>query len=136
MSGMTVAAMMVIVAGVVTMSTDPAMSRLSAPKQVPPTPGGPYANAGIGACSTDLAVRDAAGQPIAGAKIQMHLRYGLMGLRQMDLAVGTGVDGRARIEGLPEGAWLLYDIDKGKSTTQVHQDLRRACRGRYEVTLK
>jgi hypothetical protein len=136
MSGMTVAAMMVIVAGVVTMSTDPAMSRLSAPKQVPPTPGGPYANAGIGGCSTDLAVRDAAGQPIVGAKIQMHLRYGLMGLRQMDLAVGTGTDGRARIEGLPEGAWLLYDIDKGKSTTQVHQDLRRACRGRYDVTLK
>jgi hypothetical protein len=136
MSGMTLTAMMVIVAGVVTMSTDPAMSRLSAPKQVPPLAGGPFVNAGIGNCSTDFAVKDGAGQPIVGAKIQMHLRYGLMGLRQMDLAVGTGQDGHARIDGLPEGAWLLYDIDKGKTTTQVHQDLRKTCRGRYDVTLK
>ena len=80
---------------------------------------------------------DGAGRPVAAAKIHMRLRYGLMGLRSMDLAVGTGADGRARISGLPDSAsWLLYDINNGKATTQIHQDLARACRGRYDVTLK
>jgi hypothetical protein len=138
MSPMTVTALALIVAGFVTVTPDPAMSRFAIPaRQERPAPVGGMVDAGIGNCSTDIAVRDAAGQPIHGATVQMRIRYGLMGLRQMELAVGTGADGHARIHGLPESAaLLLFDIGKGNVSTQLNQDLSRACRGRYAVTLK
>ena len=133
--------MLLIVAGFVTLSPDTLTSRL--PLRGPqdriaaPPAGKPIVDAGAGHCSTDFTVKDAAGHPIAGAAIQMRIRYGLMGLRGMSLAVGTDHDGRARIAGLPgSAAWLLFDIGKGSMSTQVHQDLDRACRGRYDVTLK
>lgn len=141
MSGMTLTAM-IVVAGFVAVTPDPTMSRLSVPRPpqdrvAQPTPGGPFIDAGIGNCSTDFAVKNAAGQPVAGAAITMHIRYGLMGLRRMDLSLGTGSDGHARVNGLPESAsQLLFDIAKGGTTTQVVQDLSRACRGSYAITLK
>lgn len=140
MSPMSVTALaLIVVGGFVTVTPDPAMSRFAIPaRQERPAPtGGSLVDAGIGNCSTDIAVKDAAGQPIAGATVQMRIRYGLMGLRQMELAVGTGADGHARIHGLPESAaLLLFDIGKAGHSTQLNQDLSRACRGRYAVTLK
>ena len=133
--------MFLIVAGFVTLSPDTMTSRLPlrGPQDriAPPVSGKPIVDAGVGHCSTDFTVKDAVGQPIAAATIHMHIRYGLMGLRGMSLVVGTDHDGRARIAGLPgSAAWLLFDIGKGSTTTRVHQDLERACRGRYDVTLK
>jgi hypothetical protein len=137
---MPLTAMMVIVAGFVTMTSDPGTSRLLLPlhaRTVQPAPVGTVADAGLGSCSTDFAVKDAAGQSIDGAAIRMQVRYGLMGLRRKSLAVSTGVDGQARIQGLPEDASLLrYEIGDGRVTAAITQDLSRDCRRRYEVTLK
>jgi hypothetical protein len=138
---MTLVSLMVVVAGFVTMTSDPALSRLALPspqqQSVEPSIGGPFVNAGIGTCSTEFAVKDANGRPAPSARIHMHLHYGLMGLRRMELVIGTGSDGRARVTGLPERAsWLLYEIENGRTTTQLPQDLSRACRGRYDVTLR
>ena len=102
-----------------------------------PSSGRPGVDAGLGRCSTAFSVRNGAGEPIVSATIRMSVRYGLMGFRRMELAVGTGADGRARIDGLPDAAsLLLYDIGKGNTTTQIHHDLTRACQGQYDVTLK
>ena len=133
--------MLMIVAGFVTATPDTLVSRLPlrTPQEriIAPISGKPVIDAGIGGCSTDFLVKDGTGHPIASATIQMRIRYGLMGLRRMELAVGTGADGRARIQGLPDSsALLLFDIGKGSAATQVHQDLARSCRGRYDVTLK
>ena len=140
MFGMTLTAMMLIVAGFVVGTSNPPLSpHLPTPLErgTLPTSGRPIIDAGLGACSTTFVVTDGAGEPIASANIRMSMRYGLMGLRRKELALGTGADGRARVNGLPDVAsQLLYDIGKGRTSTQIQHDLGRACHGRYDITLK
>jgi DNA-binding beta-propeller fold protein YncE len=94
-------------------------------------------SARLGNCSADFTVTDAGGAPIYAATVHVRIRYGFMGLKRMDLEVGTGSDGKARVEGLPEKAKpLVYDITKDGRKTTVDQDLATMCRGTYQVSLK
>ena len=106
-------------------------------RQIQPVTDGSRADAGLGHCVTDFTVTDGTGHAVANATVRMHIRYGLLGLRRMDLAVGTAADGRAHIQGLPDSASLLrYEIGRGRVVAQVTHDLSQQCRSRYEVTLK
>ena len=62
----------------------------------------PVIDGGIGACSADFTVTDADGAPVYAAKIKVHIAYGFMYARKLDLEVGTNVDGKARFTGLPD----------------------------------
>ena len=94
-------------------------------------------NARLGTCSADFTVTDANGAPVYAAAVHVRIRYGLMSLKRMDLEVGTGSDGKARVEGLPEKAKpLSYDVTKGNLKAMVDQDVSTTCRGTYPVTLK
>jgi hypothetical protein len=59
-------------------------------------------DAGIGRCSVEFTVTDTKSQPVYDAKIRVHIAYGFMGMRKLDLEVGTNSDGKAQFTGLPE----------------------------------
>ena len=93
-------------------------------------------NARLGSCAADFTVTDASGAPVYAATIHVRIRYGFMSVKRMDLEVGTGSDGKARVEGLPEKAKpLVYDVTKDNLKATVEQDLSTTCSGRYQVTL-
>jgi DNA-binding beta-propeller fold protein YncE len=94
-------------------------------------------NARLGNCAADFTVTNASGAPVYAATIHVRIRYGFMSVKRMDLEVGTGSDGKARVEGLPEKAKpLVYDVTKDNLKATVEQDLSTTCRGTYPVTLK
>jgi hypothetical protein len=94
-------------------------------------------SARLGPCSADFTVTGADSEPVYAATVHVRIRYGLMNLKRMDLEVGTGSDGKARVEGLPEKARpLVYDISKGQTKAIVEQDLSKVCNEKFAVTLK
>jgi hypothetical protein len=94
-------------------------------------------SARLGTCAADFTVTDADGKPVYAATIHVRIRYGFMGIKRMDLEVGTGSDGKARVEGLPAGARpLVYDISKGDKKTTSEQNLTTSCQAMYPVSLK
>jgi hypothetical protein len=97
----------------------------------------PVLKAGLGSCSADFTVKDASGKAAYSATIRVRIRYGMMGVKRMDLEVSTNSDGKARIEGLPSKARpLTYDIEKSGETATVEQDLATSCQMSTEVSLK
>jgi hypothetical protein len=60
----------------------------------------PVVDAGRGPCSVDFRVTDSNKQPLFNATVYVKIKYGFLGLRRMELEVGTNADGRARVTGL------------------------------------
>ena len=102
-----------------------------------PAPDLAVIDARLGDCSADFTVSDADGAPIYAATIHVRIRYGFMGIKRMDLEVGTNSDGKARVAGLPEKSRpLLYDVWKDDLKTTVQQDVERTCAATFDVSLK
>jgi len=94
-------------------------------------------HARLGTCSAAFTVTDEDGVPVYGATVHVRIRYGFLGVKRMDLEVGTNADGKARVGTLPtEARPLVYDIRKGATEAIVEQDLSKTCLGEYEVTLE
>jgi hypothetical protein len=94
-------------------------------------------DAGLGPCSAEFTVKDIDGKPVYNATIHVQVRYGFLGVKRMDLEVGTNGDGRARIIGLPDSARpLVYEVGKDETTATAGQDLEKTCKGSYDLTLK
>jgi hypothetical protein len=103
----------------------------------PPKPELATISARLGLCTADFTVTDADGKPVYAATVHVRIRYGFLGLKRMDLEVGTNSDGKARVEGLPLGGRrLVYDITKTDKKTTVEQDLTTTCHATYTVSLK
>jgi hypothetical protein len=60
----------------------------------------PVVDAGRGSCSADFRVTDSNQQLLFHATVYVKIKYGFLGLRRMELEVGTNADGRARVTGL------------------------------------
>jgi hypothetical protein len=102
-----------------------------------PVPDVAVLQARLGGCSADFTVKDADGKPVYAATVHVRVRYGLWGIKRADLEVGTSSEGKARIEGLPDKAKpLAYDIQKEGRKATAEQDVSKACRATFEVTLK
>jgi hypothetical protein len=94
-------------------------------------------SARLGMCDADFTVTGADGKPVYSATVRVRLRYGVLGLKRMDLEVGTNSDGKARVEGLPLGGRrLTYTVTKDPLKTTVEQDLATTCHGMFAVALK
>lgn len=103
----------------------------------PPKPDLATISARLGMCTADFTVTGADGAPIYAATVQVRLRYGFMGLKRMDLEVGTNSEGKARVEGLPLGGRrLAYTVTKDPRKTTVEQDLTTNCHAMFAVALK
>jgi hypothetical protein len=98
----------------------------------------PSISAGVGTCTADFVVVDAANKPVYDAKIHVKVNFGFMGKRNTDLQVGTNGDGKAHIEGLPNKMKkppLEYTIQSADRTKTVTNDPATDCHPNFNITL-
>jgi hypothetical protein len=98
----------------------------------------PVIDGGIGSCSADFTVTDEAGAPVYAAKIKVHIAYGFMYARKLDLEVGTNVDGKARFTGLPDRVkrGLFFEASEGDRTAEAFDDPATNCKAQFTVALR
>jgi len=112
-----------------------AFSQTSAP---PDPKSVPVIDGGIGPCSADFTVTDAAGSPVYAAKIKVHIAYGFMSARKLDLEIGTNADGKARFIGLPDRLkhGLYFHASEGDLTGEAFGDPANTCKAQFTITLQ
>jgi hypothetical protein len=90
-----------------------------------------------GSCSADFVVSDSSGKPVYDAKIRIQIRFRFMGLHKLDASVGTNIDGKARIEGLPDQikGTAEFKVSRGDQSKSVPFDPVDDCHAHHEVVL-
>jgi ABC-type Fe3+-hydroxamate transport system substrate-binding protein len=98
----------------------------------------PVIDGGLGPCSADFTVTDAAGAPVYAAKIKVHIAYGFMSARKLDLEVGTNSDGKARFTGLPDHLkrGLFFEASEADRTAEAFDDPAITCKAQFTVALR
>ncbi len=98
----------------------------------------PSLNGGAGPCSVDFSVTDPDGKPVLDAKVRVHIAYGFLGKRTLDLEIGTNSAGKARLEGLPskihEAAY--FHARKGDLEGSALFDPEANCHAHHEMVLQ
>jgi len=105
----------------------------------PPDPKAvPVIDGGIGTCSADFIVTDANGAPVYAAQIKVHIAYGFMYMRKLDLEVGTNADGKARFTGLPDRVkhGLFFEASEADRTAEAFDDPAATCKNQFTVVLR
>jgi hypothetical protein len=97
----------------------------------------PVAKAGAGPCMADFTVRDASGKGVYNAKITLQLQYGFLGVRKLDLNVGTNYEGKAEVDGLPEKTKRAaeFKISHGNVSKTVPYDPLNHCYSQNDIML-
>jgi hypothetical protein len=97
----------------------------------------PVLKGGAGSCTADFVVTDSSGKGVYDAKIAIQIKYGFMGLRKLDLTIGTNFEGKARVEGLPEQfkGSAEFKVSHGDQSKTVPYDPQANCHPRHEVVL-
>lgn len=98
----------------------------------------PQVNANLGPCTVDFTVSEKANQPLFNAEISVKIAYGFMGMKKMDLKVGTNNEGKARFVGLPEKVHnppLSFVIRAKGLTKTVNYWPSVKCQARYSVVM-
>ena len=98
----------------------------------------PVIDGGIGPCMADLTITDSAGAPVYAAKVKVHIAYGFMSARKLDLEVGTNVDGRARFIGLPDRVkrGFYFQASEGDRSGQAFDDPSNTCKTAFTIQLQ
>jgi hypothetical protein len=115
-----------------------AFSQSTTPSAAPDPKSVPVVDGGIGTCSADFTVTDANGVPVYAAKIKVHIAYGFMYLRKLDLEVGTNADGKARFTGIPDRVkhGLYFEASEGDRTAEAFDDPSTTCKNQFTVVLR
>ena len=114
-----------------------AVAFVQQPAAEAPEPDLAVISARLGGCAADFTVRDADDQPVYAAIVHVRIRYGFLGIKRMDLEVGTDSVGKARVEGLPDTVKpLTFDIRKGDKKALAEQTHLSDCQATYEVSLE
>jgi len=97
----------------------------------------PVINGELGSCSVEFTVTDASGQPVSDAKIRVHIAYGFLSIRKLDLEVGSNNEGKARFEGLPEKVKrpLEFRASQGKREGAAVVDPAKRCKAEHTILL-
>ena len=97
----------------------------------------PVMDGGIGSCSADFTITDNAGSPVYDAKIKVHIAYGFMYMRKLDLEQATNVDGKARFAGLPSRtkSGLFFEASQAGRTGEAFDDPDKTCKAQFTVVL-
>jgi hypothetical protein len=98
----------------------------------------PVIDGGIGPCSADFTVTDAAGAPVYNAKIRVHIAYRFLNAHKLDLEVGTNAAGKARFTGLPDKAkqGLFFRASEGAREASVFDNPALTCEKEFTVALE
>jgi hypothetical protein len=122
-----------------------AVSQTAAPQTTPAQPDPkavpapvPAIDGGIGTCSADFIVNDPDGKPVYAATIKVHIEYGFMYLRKLDLQVGTNADGKARFTGFPDRVkhGLFFEASEGDRVAEAFDDPAANCKNQFTVVLR
>jgi hypothetical protein len=92
----------------------------------------PVMDGEAGPCTVSFTVTDIKGAPVYDARIRVHIAYGLMGVRRLDLEAATNVDGKTQFKGLPEkvkGGTLMFRALQGKREGSAIYDPAKNCGG-------
>jgi hypothetical protein len=98
----------------------------------------PVIDGGVGPCSADFTITDNAGAPIYAAKIDVHIAYGFMYLRKLDLEVSTNVEGKARFTGIPDRLkrGLMFHASEGDRAGEAFDDPGTTCKAQLTIALQ
>lgn len=98
----------------------------------------PVIDGGVGPCSADFVITDSAGAPLYDAKIQVHIAYGFMYLRKLDLEVGTNSAGKARFTGMPDRTkdGLFFRASQGDREGSAFDDPAKTCKAQFTIGLQ
>ena len=133
---MTVSAKIMRASAFVLTFFSPALQSQSASPVDPKTV--PVIDGGIGPCSADFTVTDAAGAPVYDAKVRVHIAYRFMSFHKLDLEVGTNAAGKARFTGLPDKTkqGLLFHASEGNREGSAFDDPTKTCKAELTVVLE
>lgn len=98
----------------------------------------PQVNANLGPCTVAFTVSQGNSKPLYNAEISVKISYGFMGMKKMDLKVGTNNEGKARFVGLPEKVHKppLEFVVRAKGLTKtVNYWPSVKCQARYSVVM-
>lgn len=98
----------------------------------------PVIDGGLGPCTADFIIADAANAPIYAATIQVHIAYGFLNAHKLDLQVGTNAAGQARFTGLPEKTkqGLFFQAFEGKREGSAFDDPAKTCKASFTIALR
>jgi hypothetical protein len=98
----------------------------------------PVMDGGAGPCTADLTITDAAGAPVYAAKVNVHIAYGFMSVRKLDLEAGTNADGKLRFTGLPQRIkhGLYFRASDGDRSGEAFDDPANTCQAHFTITLQ
>ncbi len=98
----------------------------------------PSIDAEAGSCTAEMTVTDANGKPVYAATIRVHIAHGFMGVRKMDLEIGTNVDGKARFVGLPDklNKTLYFQGTKGDLKGAAFDNPAKHCHSQHSIVLE
>lgn len=110
----------------------PALAQNPDPRSIPVIDGG------IGPCAADFTITDADNKPVYLAKIKVHIAYGFMSTKKLDLEVSANIDGKARFTGLPDRVkrGLFFEASEGDRTGNAFDDPSKTCQAQLAVTLR
>jgi hypothetical protein len=110
----------------------PAQSASPDPKTVPVIDGA------AGPCSADFTITDTSGAPVYAANVEVHIAYGFMYLRKLDLQVGTNAGGQARFIGLPDRTkqGLFFRASEGDREGSAFDDSAKTCQAQFTIALQ
>jgi hypothetical protein len=98
----------------------------------------PVIDGAIGTCTANFTVTDDNAAPVYDAKIRVHIAYGFMYMRKMDLEIGTNIDGKARFTGLPARTkdGLAFQASKTDRAGTAFVDPSTSCKADLTVVLQ
>jgi len=98
----------------------------------------PVLDGGIGPCTADITVTDASGAAVYAVTIKVHIAYGFMNARKLDLQLGTNVDGKARFTGLPDKIkhGFYFRASEGDRTGEAFDDPTNTCKAQLPITIR
>jgi hypothetical protein len=114
----------------------PALQAQNPPPAAPPAV--PVIDGAIGPCSADFTINDSSGAPVYAATISVHIAYGFMYLRKLDLQVGTNASGKARFTGLPDRTkeGLFFRASEGNREGAAFDDPAKTCKADLTIALE
>jgi hypothetical protein len=95
----------------------------------------PTVDGGAGPCSVEFTVTDASGALVSNAQISVHIEYGFLGAKKLDLQVATDTHGKARFVGLPEKPdnGLFFEATKGNLRGVATDDPNTECEAKHGI---